>query len=163
MGRFAVLLFVVGASWFCAGAAYAETTISIVEAGTLTFPTIGIPQSGTSTLAISPMNSSTSGNAEVIYGAASRGVYHLSSEGEGGVSISIDVAVTNTGTSGASLGTFKGLYGGTSIDSFPSQSLPIPAPKPSSTPLYLGATVSAGPSVHVGSSTGTLAITVFVQ
>jgi len=138
--------------------------ISITEAQALTFPTIGIPSSGSVYLAVSSLNSSTSGTAQIIAGAANRGAYALSAHGEGGISISIDISVTNAGTSGVTLNAFEGLYdANTTIGTFPSSTLPLPAKKPATTPLYIGAILTADSTVQTGSYTGAFDIIVFVQ
>jgi len=157
-------IFIFFLCFFCLSAeAFASTTISIAETQSLTFPTLGIPTAGTASLAISPLNSSTSGTAQIISGIASRGAYTLSSQGSGGVSISVDISVTDSGGTGLTLDTFRGFYNSTTINSFPSTTLSVPAKKPATTPLYLGATITANTSVSPGSYTGYFTITVFVQ
>lgn len=144
--------------------AFAQS-ISIQEIHTLTFPTMAISVGGGSVnLSISPLNSATSGSAEIISGTASRGEYDLSL-GSGGspVSISVDISDVNTGNSSLTLDHFSGFYKGQVISSFPSSTLPLPALSPSSTPLYLGATVTALPSLPSGTYTASFTITVFVQ
>lgn len=143
--------------------AFAATSITISETQSLTFPTVGIPSGGTANLAISPLNSLTSGSGQIISGMASRGAYPLSSQGEGGLSISIDISGIDTGNAGLTLDNFRGFYNGQMINSFPSSTLPLPSTQPSSTPLYLGATVTANASVSAGNYAGSFTITVFVQ
>lgn len=152
-----VLCFVFGSQ------AFAATSITISESQTLTFPTIGLTGSGTTSLSVSPLNSSTSGNGQIIAGAASRGTYPLSAEGDGGVSISIDISGVTTGNPALTLSDFKGFYNGQVIENFPSPTLPLPAAHPASTPLYIGATVAAGAGVPTGTHQGSFTITVFVQ
>jgi len=140
-------------------------SISIQEIQALTYPTLAIsPAGGSINLSISPLNSTTSGNAEIISGTASRGQYALSL-GSGGtpVSISIDISDVNTGNSGLTLDSFSGFYSGQMINSFPSSTLPLPALSPANTPLYLGATVTASPLVPSGTYVVSFTITVFVQ
>ncbi len=150
--------------FFCLSAeAFAATIISIAETQSLTFPTLAIPSAGTVSLAINPLNSSTSGTAQIISGIASRGTYALSSQGSGGVSISVDISVTDSGGTGLTLDSFSGFYDSTTINSFPSTTLSVPEKKPATTPLYLGSTITASTSVLPGSYTGYFTITVFVQ
>ncbi|MDX9690324.1 MAG: DUF4402 domain-containing protein [Alphaproteobacteria bacterium] len=141
---------------------WAAASISLVQTQRLTFPTLAIPSSSSS-LTINPLNSATSGTAQIISGTASRGVYDLSMIGGGSVSISLDISVTNAGTSGVTLGAFTGLYQSTTISSFPSSTLPLPSKKPATTPLYLGATLTANSSVAKGSYAGSIDIIIFVQ
>jgi hypothetical protein len=140
-------------------------SISIQEVQTLTFPKLAITRGGGSiNLNISPLNSATSGNAQIVGGMASRGQYALSL-GEGGTPISISVDISNvaTGNPGLTLDHFSGLYSGQLISSFPSSTVPLPATSPANTPLYLGATVTAASSVAPGKYNATFSITVFVQ
>ena len=140
-------------------------SLSIRETQTLTFPTIGVASGGGSSyLSISPLNSSTSGNGQIISGIASRGQYNLSlTAGGTPLSISIDISGVNTGNAGLTLDNFRGFYAGQVIDSFPSSTLPLPATAPGATPLYLGAKVTANPSVTPGNYSASFSITVFVQ
>ena len=160
--RWFAALFLYSAFWSCAPV-FAATSITISETQALSFPMIGLPSSGTTNLTVSPLNSSTSGSGQIISGTASRGAYSLSAKGSGGVSISLSIDGVSTGNAGLTLGSFRGLYNGQSIDSFPSSTLPLPASHPASTPLYVGATVTANSSVAAGAYTGGFDITVFVQ
>jgi len=141
----------------------AETAITIKETQALTFPTAALPSMGTTFLSINPLNSATSGSGQIVAGMANHGTYALSSSGSDAVSISINISGINTGHTGLTLDHFRGFYGGQSIDAFPSSTLPLPAAQPASTPLYIGATVTANTSVPEGRYSGAFAITVFVQ
>jgi len=144
--------------------AKAATSISITEKQSLTFPLVGLPASGgTSAISINPLNSATTGTAQIISGIPSRGTYDLSAKGGRGISISIDISGITTDSAGLTLSNFRGFYGNQQIDSFPSSTLALPASAPATTPLYLGATVSANASVPAGNHTGSFTITVFVQ
>lgn len=129
----------------------------------MTFPMIGIPASGSTSLSINAISGATSGTGQIIRGAANRGVYALTAKGKGGVSISIDITGVSTSHPSLQLASFKGFYNGQSIDSFPSSTLPLPAASPASTPLYLGATVTASSTLPTGTYTTPFDITVFVQ
>ncbi len=144
--------------------ALADDGITITEAQTLTFPKMGVPTQGSVNLSVSPLNSVTSGTAEIISGTASRGQYNLSIAPEGDpVSISIDISGVDTGHSGLTLDNFKGYYANQTIDSFPSATLPLPQTAPASTPLYLGARLTANASVVHGTYNAGFSITVFIQ
>jgi hypothetical protein len=156
--------------WLCFGflvsfclPTQAATTVSISESQSLTFPKMGVPSSGSVYLTVSPLNSITSGTAQIISGTAYRGTYPLSSKGSGGISISIDISGITTDSPGLTLSNFQGFYNGSTISSFPSSTLSLPAKSPGNTPLYLGATVTTLPSVSIGTHTGSFTITVFVQ
>jgi hypothetical protein len=138
-------------------------SISIQETQSLTYPTLATTSSSVN-FTINPLNSSTSGNAQVIAGVASRGQYTLSlTSGGNPVSISIDISNVSTGSAGLTLNNFTGYYKSTMIASFPSSTLSLPALSPSSTPLYIGATLTANSTVTVGTYNGSFSITVFVQ
>jgi len=138
--------------------------INIKEVQTLTFPMIGLPSGGVSSLSINPLNSATSGSAPIISGMASRGQYAISLiPGGAPISISIDISSADTGNAGLTLDTFRGFYAGQTIYPFPSSTLPLPATSPSNTPLYLGAKVTANSTVHAGTYKANFSITVFVQ
>ncbi len=141
-------------------------SINFQQVQALTFPTIALSGSGNVNLTVSPLNSSTSGTGQVIGGTASRGQYALSLVQAGGgksVSLSLDVSGANTGNAGLTLDSFRGLYNGSSIASFPSSTLPLPAKHPANTPLYLGATITAAPSVAAGTYNASFSITIFIQ
>jgi hypothetical protein len=139
-------------------------SVGIQEVQTLTFPTLSLPSGGSESLTINPSNSGTSGNAQIISGMASRGKYALSLSGGGSPSlITINISGVSTGNGSLTLGSFSGLYDTQTISNFPSQSLPLPATSPSNTPLYLGATITALPSLPAGTYNVAFNITVFVQ
>ena len=159
-------LFVLGLSVvFFAPAVASAGSINIQEVSTLTFPNIGIYSGGGSVnLSVSPLNSATSGNGQIISGNASRGQYALSiTSGSSPISISIDISNVNTGNSGLTLDSFRGFYMGQTINSFPSSTLAVPATAPASTPFYLGAKVTASPLVEPGNYSASFSMTVFVQ
>lgn len=159
-----VALFALAAIGVWSGPLHAAQSVSISVAQNLSFPTIAIPQSGTTALAVSALNSSTSGTATVLFGTASRGEYDLSVN-HGGSAISASVDITNVSVSNpnVTLTNFTGFYNNTTISSFPSPTLPLPSQSPSFTPLYLGATIGASPSVTPGSYTASFTITVTIQ
>jgi hypothetical protein len=138
-------------------------SIDIQPSQTLTFPTLATVTSGGSVnLSVSPLNSSTSGTAQIVKGMASRGQYAVSiSSGGTPVSISLDISGVST-DSGLTLDNFSGFYQGQQI-SFPSPTLPLPATSPASTPLYVGAKLTADSTVASGSHNASFTITVFVQ
>ena len=140
-------------------------SISIHEVQTMTFPTLATAAGGGNvTVTLNPLNSATSGSGQIIGGMASRGQYALSlTSGGTPVSISLDISGVSTGNAGLTLDAFRGFYKGQTISSFPSSTLPLPATSPSNTPLYLGATVTALPSVTPGTYSASFSITVFVQ
>ncbi|MDD5586227.1 MAG: DUF4402 domain-containing protein [Alphaproteobacteria bacterium] len=151
-----------------AGFAYSRAmadSININEIQTLTFPTLGLPSGGGSVnLSISPLNSSTSGTAQILRGSASRGQYALSLVQDGSpISISIDISGVNSGGAGLTLDNFRGFYNSQTIDSFPSSTLALPAVSPASTPLYIGARITANSTVTPGAYNGGFTITVFIQ
>ncbi len=143
----------------------AEEGVNFTESQKLTFPTMGLPASGGSVnLTISPLNSSTSGSAQIISGVASRGQYALSlSPGGNPVSISIDITGVTTGNAGLTLDNFRGFYGSQTIDSFPSPTLPLPPRSPASTPLYIGARATANSAVTPGTYNASFSVTIFIQ
>ncbi len=142
----------------------AKEGVTITEAQTLTFPKIGVPSQGSVNLSISPLNSSISGTAQIISGSANRGQYNLSlSPGGNPTSISIDITGINSGNAGLTLNNFRGYYQSQTVNSFPSPTLPLPAKSPATTPLYLGATLTANPTVPTGNHTANFSITVFTQ
>jgi len=143
--------------------AYADT-INFTQVQPLTFPTLALPVAGeTKSLSISALNSSTSGNAQIIGGTAWRGEYSLSMNKKGNaIAISIDVTDINTGNAWLMLHNFTGLYSSMNISSFPSSTLPLPDGKPATTPLYLGATVTANSGLTPGQYTASFSITIFV-
>lgn len=152
-------LLVIGLAPF---SAYGQS-INITETQPLTFPTLATTNSSVN-FTINPLNSSTSGSAQVIAGVAQRGQYALAlTQGGSPVSISVDISSVTTGNAGLTLAGFQGYYKGQLISSFPSPTLPLPATSPSSTPLYLGATLTANSTVSAGTYTGSFSITVFVQ
>lgn len=160
--RFYILIPLTVCFFYGLPTARAATSISLTETQVLTFPTVGVPSSGSVNLTISPLNSSTSGTGQIVAGTAKRGIYTLVAKGKGGVSISITIDGITSGNSGVTLSAFRGLYNSTTINSFPSSTLPLPQTNPG-TPLYIGATVTANSTVPVGSYTGSYNITIFVQ
>jgi hypothetical protein len=138
-------------------------SINISQVQALTFPTLAVP-SGSVNLSINPLNSSTSGTAQILKGMASRGQYALSLDSGGTpISISIDISGVNSGNAGLTFDNFRGFYSGQTIDGFPSSTLPLPAISPASTPLYIGARVTANSNVTPGTYNGDFTITIFVQ
>ncbi len=162
-GLFAIVLLALMAESLCIGCSYAQS-ISISVAQNLNFPTIAIPQTGTVYLAVSPLNSSTSGIATVLYGTASRGQYNLSTDQSGtAVSASVDIINVSVSDPNVTLASFTGFYRGTPIGEFPSPTLPLPEVSPGYTPLYVGATITANPAVTPGICTASFVIRVTVQ
>jgi Domain of unknown function (DUF4402) len=147
----------------CCGCLHAQS-ISISVAQNLSFPTIAIPQSGTVALSVSALNSSTSGSATILYGAASRGQYNISTDGQGSaISTSVDITNVSVSDPNVTLTNFNGLYHSMVISEFPSPTLPLPEVSPAYTPLYVGATITAAPGVSPGICTASFVITVTVQ
>lgn len=160
---FGIVLLALMAGNLCVGCSYAQS-MSISVAQNLNFPTIAIPQTGTVNLAVSPLNSSTSGMATVLYGAASRGQYNLSTDQSGSaVSASVDIMDVSVCDPNVTLTSFTGFYHGTPISEFPSPTLPLPEVSPGYTPLYVGATITANPGVTPGICTASFVIRVTVQ
>jgi hypothetical protein len=143
--------------------AFAQS-ISMTVVHNLNFPAMAIPESGTASLSISPLNSSTSGTATVLYGVASRGQINLSLGQDGGaVSASIDISEVSTGSPNLELTNFVGLYQGTLINGFPSPTLAPPSESPGISPLYIGATIVANPNLTPGSYVSSFVVNVIVQ
>lgn len=149
------------AAAFCSAGAQAQSvSISIVQS--LNFPTTAIPQQGTADVTVSALNSSTSGSATILYGAASRGQFNLSVDQSGSpISLTVDITDVSVSDPNVTLGNFTGLYRGNFIGSFPSQALPLPDAGGSDT-FYLGATITAAPGVQQGPVTATFTIRVTV-
>ncbi len=162
LGRIAPLAWM--AVGICCGCVHAQT-VAISVAQNLSFPTIAIPQSSAVQLTISPLNSSTSGTASILYGTALRGQYNLSDNKKGGSGVAITVNITGVSVSNpkVTLGSFTGFYSNTQISSFPSPTLQLPAVQPAYTPLYVGATITANPGLTPGICTASFTITVTVQ
>ncbi len=151
-------------SWIAYAQPAGAQSLSIKEIQPITFPTMALGSGRQTTLTINPLNSSTSGNAQIVSGNALRGQYALSITGTGSpVTISIDITGTGTIANGLTLDNFHGYYANQKIDSFPSSGLPLPATAPSSTTLYLGATITAQPSLQEGKYNATLGLSVFIQ
>ena len=142
--------------------AEAAATITMTESQAMTFPTLALPSTGSSTLTISALSSATSGTAHIVSGTASRAIYALVSKGGGSTSISIDIGSVSTGSSYLTLSNFTGLYNGVTIGSFPSKTLSLPAVKPGSTPLYVGATLTALSGLATGNYAMSYTITITV-
>lgn len=165
MGRlFGIVLLAMTAGSLCSGCSYAQT-VSMTIVQDLSFPTIAIPQSGSTSLAVSSLNSSTSGTATVLYGTASRAQFDLSMSEEGGpaVAISVDISGVTVSDPNVTLTNFTGLYGTTQISSFPSSTLQLPSVTPAFTPLYVGATITANHSVTPSTCTASYVVTLTVQ
>lgn len=147
-----------------AGPSVAQT-LSVTLAQNLSFPTTAIPTSAATTLAVSPLNSSTSGTATILFGTANRAQINMSMSKKGGPAFAISVDITGITVSNpnVTLGTFRGLYSSTQINSFPSPTLALPAVTPATTPLYLGATITAQPGVTTGPCNGSFTVTITVQ
>lgn len=160
---FGIVLLAMAAGGLCAIPSHAQSmSISVVQ--NLNFPTIAIPQTGTVYLAVSPLNSSTSGVASVLYGAAIRGQYNLSTDQTGSaVSASVDITDVSVNDANVTLTNFTGFYRGTPISEFPSPTLPLPDVSPGYTPLYVGATITANPGVTPGICTASFVIRVTIQ
>lgn len=154
-----VLIFVCGFG----NQVWAAATVTLTQTQKLTFPTLVIPSSGTINLTISQLNSSTSGTGQIIAGTARRGAYNLSSSGGGSTSITISISGITTSHAGLTMSAFRGLYNTTTINSFPSTTLPLPAKRPKTTPLYLGSTITANSSVTPGLHTASFTVTIFIQ
>lgn len=139
-------------------------SISISVVQNLNFPTMAIPQSGTASLSISPLNSSTSGSATILYGVASRAQVNLSLvQDDNAVSASIDITDVSTSSPNFSLTNFVGFYQSTLINSFPSPTLPPPNVSPGFSALYLGATIVANPNLTSGNYTSSFVVNVIIQ
>jgi hypothetical protein len=137
-------------------------SISIQVNQTLAFPTLATPSGGGVNLSIDPKNSSTSGTAQIISGTALRGQYALSyTPGGSHTTMSVDISTDSTGNPNLTLDNFNGVYNSQVISSFPSP-LDLPSSSPSSTPLYLGARVTASPPLPSGSYNATFTITISV-
>jgi hypothetical protein len=159
--RYAALALV--AACFCSVRLLAQS-MSISVAQNLYFPTIAIPQTGSVYLAVSPLNSSTSGIATILYGAASRGQYNLSTDQNGSaVSVSVDIMDVSVNDPNVALTNFTGFYRGVSISEFPSPTLPLPEVSPGYSPLYVGATITANSVVTPGICIASFVIRVTVQ
>jgi hypothetical protein len=139
-------------------------SINITQTQQLTFPTLGTASGGgTVSLTVSPLNSTTSGNAEIVAGSAQRAQCAVSLVAGGSpISISVDISGVSTGNAGLTLDNFSGLYQGQSI-SFPSPTLPLPATSPATTPLYIGARITANSAVTAGTYSPSFTVTVFIQ
>jgi Domain of unknown function (DUF4402) len=139
-------------------------SINIVQVQPLTFPTLGTVSGGGSVnLSINPLNSTTSGTAEIVGGLVQRGQYALSLvPGGTPLSISVDISGVSTGNAGLTLDNFSGCYKGQSI-SFPSSTLALPASSPASTPLFIGARITANSTVGNGSYSPSFTINVYIQ
>ncbi|HVY12527.1 MAG TPA: DUF4402 domain-containing protein, partial [Alphaproteobacteria bacterium] len=142
--------------------------IHVQEVERLGWGTVGIPPSGSASIAISPGSGATSGSGKIIYGTPSRGKYliRLSGGGHGGHfsqnTISLDIDDVRTGSRHFSIQNFKGIYGSYLIPSFPSPTLPSPAQGQGS-PLYLGATLTVDQAVREGDYSPSFDIIAFIN
>jgi hypothetical protein len=144
--------------------ARAVESCTITTNAALTFGTLGNPASGSNTYTISASGAAASGTGTLLYGTTSRGQYTLKKTGNGGnfSTITIDIQNINTGSANVSLGSFRGVYGGAAINSFPASGLAKPGTGQGTT-LYLGATATYNSSVGAGSMTPSFDIVVVYQ
>jgi hypothetical protein len=130
--------------------ALADFSVALTEVSRLDFGTIGIPPGGSATLTIHPTNSMPTGTATILYGMTNRGQYKLVLSGTGPeTSMTLDISSVSPGSGHLTLANFTGIYNSTSINSFPSGTLPLPATG-AGTVLYLGATAT----LNAGQSPG---------
>ena len=120
----------------------ASSNVTISETTPLSFGTLYIPTSST-TISISETGT-IGGTATMFKDTSSNGIYQINGNGSN-QSITIDIQNISTGNPALTLGSFRGNYGGRTINSFPSNNLPFPANN--GTTLDLGATLSFNQNV----------------
>jgi hypothetical protein len=128
------------------GMARASFNVTVTEIARMDWGTIGIPAGGSATIILHPNNATPSGTGTIIYGSPSRGQYKLVLSGSGTeTSMTLDISSISSGSGSLALSNFTGIFGATSVPTFPSGTLALPATG-AGTPLYLGATatVTAG-------------------
>jgi len=141
-------------------------SIHISEMARMSWGTVAIPPSGAQYIELSPLNQSTHGTGQMLFGTPSRGVYKLSSsDGASGrpAAITIDIADVSTGSAALTLDHFNGVYASMRIGAFPSPTLPMPASAPGGTLLYLGARATVNSAMAAGSLAPTFDIDVIVN
>jgi hypothetical protein len=140
-----------GVAFFCVclatpHTAMADFSVALTEVARMDWATIAIPASGSATVILHPSNTTPGGTGTILYGMPNRGQYKLVLSGTGPeTSMTLDISSVNSGSGNLTLSNFTGIYNSTSINSFPSGTLAIPATGAGTT-LYLGATatVTAG-------------------
>ena len=156
----AAVLFYVGMT----APALAVESCTITEVTQVKFGTLQKPSSGSQTFIVRADGTAPGGTGTLLYGTSARGQYTLKKTGSGGgfTTVTIDIQNISTGNANVSLSAFTGVYGGTTISSFPKSGLAKPA-SGGGTTLYLGSTATYNSSVPTGSLTPSFDIVVTYQ
>lgn len=143
MIRFLVILLLTGLS--VVGAAHAQT---ITQSTQLNFATLTKPSSGSQNLTVSTSNG-VSGTGTVLIGTPVAGVYQITRGSLGNSTITLDIQNISSGSAYVTLSAFTGLWGNTTLNSFPASGLTRPRGGAGTT-LKVGATVTYTSSVPAG-------------
>lgn len=146
-------------AFFCvfAHVAYAAANLGFIGSPTnLNFGTLQKPASGSRTFTVST-SGGTSGTGTLLGGTPSNAQVTLRRTGSPAGTISLSISNINTGSAALTLGSFTGLYGSTSISSFPRGALADPGTG-GGTVLKIGATATYTSSIGQTSYTPTFDI-----